>query len=573
MTTPDPRKHPSSPDAKTLVTGLAQPDAAKRPAPTIPDVIIASEIGRGGMGVVFRGRQAYIDREVAVKLLIGDGSTAGAQLVRRFQREATILAQLNHPHIVACYSAGTLPDGACYLVMEFIDGPNLAQHVKKHGPLSETHALRVVRDIAAALGYAQGRGIIHRDVKPENILLQPNPGGGDFPWTAKLVDLGLARPVQVPADLNLTQQGMLVGTPATMAPEQFENPEGIDFRVDIYGLGCVLFQVLSGRPAFTGNSLANLVTQKVGGLPPDIAKARLGLSPGLAELVAAMLARSPADRPASYQSLIERCDALLSGGGHAPRRWWPVVLIGGGGLLTVIAVVLLRTTTNPTVATAPVSAVAPAPVAAAAPLVSAPAESAPPVAAQLPALSEPPAPLIQPEAPLTAPRALVGDDLRTALAGWVTVPGWGLAEEGDGLIGHSSTTSRITHPLPAAPWAIAGELRPGQAGANAFREAGVRIELADGSALQVSVKNLGANCLLALAEIGTDGVAKPPLQLLPLPATPGWPMRIECQRGQLRVEFGGVTLNPVPVRQATTALGLTVHRGSVAFAKLTLATP
>ena len=564
MTTPASQRLASA-GADTVVTGLSPSGKPAIPAapPAIPDVIIASEIGRGGMGVVYRGRQAYIDREVAVKLLIGDGSSAGNQLVRRFQREATILAQLNHPHIVACYSAGTLPDASCYLVMEFIDGPNLAQHITKHGPLSEAHALRVVRDIAAALGYAQGRGIIHRDVKSENILLQPTPAGGDFPWTAKLVDLGLARPVHVPADLNLTQQGMLVGTPATMAPEQFENPDGIDFRVDIYGLGCVLFQVLAGRPAFSGNSLATIVTQKVGGPAPDVGTVRGGVSSGLADLVADLLARSPDDRPASYPALIARCDLLLNGGGKAPRRWWPAVLIGGGVATTVIAVVALRSMPNPTVAVPPVPTVA-AP--AAPPLVvAAPVAPTPVVVA---VVAPPP-----PEAALGAARALVGDDLRTALAEWVTVPGWGLAEDSNAVIGHSTDTSRITHPLPAAPWVIAGDMRPAQTGANAFREAGIRIEMADGSALQVSVKNLSASGFVALSEIGADGVAKPPRQLLPLPATASWPLRIACQRGQLLVEVGGVTLNPVPVLQATTAMGLTVTRGAVAFAGLTLATP
>jgi len=571
VSTPDPRRAENA-DAVTVVTGLSAPGAsgtsgAPGTAPVIPDVIIASEIGRGGMGVVYRGRQAYIDREVAVKLLFGDGSAAGNQLVRRFQREATILAQLNHPHIVSCYSAGTLPDGACYLVMEFIDGPNLAQHVQRHGPLSETLALRVVRDIAAALGYAHGRGIIHRDVKPENILLQPNPAGGEFPWTAKLVDLGLARPTQVPADLNLTQQGMLIGTPATMAPEQFENPDGVDFRVDIYGLGCVLFHALSGHPAFSGTSLGTIVAQKVSADAPAISKSCVGLSSGSAALVATLLARRQEDRPASYDAIIARCDAMLRGGGGKRRRMWPLALIGG----TVVAVLIGLALSSSPEAAAPQAAktVPAAPVAA-----SAPALSAMPPEAIVTSPSSPiAAPAVTAESPVGPPRLLFSNDLRTALADWVTVPGWGLAEDGDAVIGHTETTSRITHPLPAAPWVIAGELRPGQPGPEAFREAGLRIEFADGSALQVSVKNLAARSYVALAEIGADGVAKPPLQLLPLPATVGWPLQIACQRGQLRVEVGGVALNPVPVRQASTGLALTVTRGAVAFANLSLATP
>ena len=201
------------------------------------------------------------------------------------------------------------------------------------------------------------------------------------------------------------------------------------------------------------------------------------------------------------------------------------------------------------------------PAAAAGPLAS----SAVPAVAAAPGASTP-------EMPLSASRPLVGTELRTALAGWVTVPGWGLAEDSNDLIGHSATISRITHPLPGEPWAITGVMRPGQMRGNAFREAGVRIERADGSALQVVVKGLGSGCLLTLNEIGADGVAGPPLQVMPLPVA-AWPFRIACQRGQLRVEVGGVTLNPFPVRHATTAVGLLVQQGAVAFADLALATP
>jgi serine/threonine protein kinase len=339
--------------------GHDAPPPSPTAPPAIPDVVIEAELGRGGMGVVYKGRQGYINRPVAVKLLLHSGGADGGEYVRRFQREATLLAGLNHPHIVACYQAGVTADNHCYLVMEYLDGPNLWQHVQKHGPLAEGDALGVVRAIAAALEYARGKGIIHRDVKAENILLAPSGEGGSFPYIAKLVDLGLARPVKPAGDMSLTRQGLLLGTPATMAPEQFDDPEGIDHRADIYGLGCALFQSVTGQPAYAGNSLAQIVADKVSGDIPDPRKTRSGLSRGTSDIVAWMLAKRREERPQSYADLIARVEQVLAGGGAAAKRPPLPLLIGVAGAVALaigVGIALNRGSAPPPSVAAPVTA-------------------------------------------------------------------------------------------------------------------------------------------------------------------------------------------------------------------------
>src|ERR1043165_209039 len=328
---------------KTMASTPAPAAGAEGPRPSTRDGELYAESGRGGMGVVYRGRQTYLDRRLAVKLLLVDRAAADDEYVRRFQREAKILAGLAHPHIVACYSAGITADRHPYLVMEFIDGPNLKHWIADHGPLKPEQALRVVRELAQALGHAHQNGIIHRDVKPENVLLMKREGdSGDFPFQAKLVDLGLARPQGAGGDMNLTGTGQVMGTPTTMAPEQFDDPEGVDFRDDIYGLACVRYHALIGRPAFEGRTLAQIVTAKVSGAAPNPTAVVTGLSPAIGQLVADMLAKDRQARPQSYDLLIARCDALLGGKAHAGGgSALPWVVIAGVGLAAAAVVAVL----------------------------------------------------------------------------------------------------------------------------------------------------------------------------------------------------------------------------------------
>jgi len=308
--------------------------------PKIPGVVLSRELGRGGMGVVYEGKQGYLDRRVAVKFL-GQGNQT-TEFMRRFQREAKILASLNHPRVVGCYQAGVATDGRCFLVMEFIDGPTLGDWIDKHGALAHEHAVAVCRDMASALAFAHASGIIHRDVKPPNVLLKTRGGCApdeSFPYEPMLADLGLARASgELPTLVDITMQGLtahgaVMGSPPTMAPEQFDAPDDVDFRTDIYGLGCVLFHCLTGKLAFPQGTLTKLISRKTSGKMPDPRELQRGVSPALAELVRDMLAPDPEDRPGSYDELLRRFEGPFE---PAPRRRGRTLAYGAAGAVLLV---------------------------------------------------------------------------------------------------------------------------------------------------------------------------------------------------------------------------------------------
>lgn len=308
--------------------------------PRIRGITLTGKLGQGGMGIVYRGRQDYMERAVAVKLLTDGASTKVFQA--RFRREAKILAGITHPNIVTCYQAGVTEEQNCYMVMELVDGPNLRQWIASHGTVPPREVVRLGRDLARALRHAKGAGIIHRDVKPDNVLLSPkeNPRPDDpFPYEVKVVDLGLARPEDresTEADMNLTMPGEgQMGTPSTMAPEQYDSPEDVDFRCDIYGLGCVLFHAATGRQAFPQKTASSLFASKAAARGPDPRELVPSLPLALGALIQDMLAHKPEDRPASYEALIERlqaCEAALDGNGGVKRGY----LVGAAGIVAVL---------------------------------------------------------------------------------------------------------------------------------------------------------------------------------------------------------------------------------------------
>jgi serine/threonine protein kinase len=301
--------------------GPTDPPPPPPDAPKIPGITIHYEIARGGMGVVYAGRQDFLDRRVAVKFLSVE--LGGPSFAQRFQREAKILAGIKHPNIVACHLAGTTDSGQSYLVMEFIDGPSLKDWIRKNGPLAPASALRLVRATAQALAHAYQLEVIHRDVKPENILLETMTSTAidmAFPYTPKLVDLGLARMAHEQAGMGLTSPGSVMGTPMTMSPEQFDEPDSVDFRSDIYGLGCVLYEALVGHPAYRGSKLTDIVTQKRQPVGPDPCAEMKSVPPAVGALVQRMLAADRNDRPGSYRELDELIADLLGGLGPAASR-------------------------------------------------------------------------------------------------------------------------------------------------------------------------------------------------------------------------------------------------------------
>lgn len=340
------RGTPRSRSAPKRGAGVPTPRGSKTPKPAgrtvylppdkgvpdIPGVSILAEIGRGGMGVVFRGVQVFLKRTVAVKML--NSASYGRDFERRFQREARILAGLAHPNIVSCYQAGVTTAGEYYLVMEFIDGPSLRQHLNRHGAVSTLDALHLCREVAVALRHAHESDIIHRDVKPENILLQNDeyaPATSTFPYRAKLADLGLARPMTSDSSkLTLTAPGAVMGTPATMAPEQFEDPDSVDWRADAYALGCILFHAVTGEMAFPQRSIARLMAEKHSPVQPDAHRIRPTVPERVAEFAKSLYAPQKDLRPGSYDDIVSQLDELIRLEHASPpvrrrsasRRWY-----------------------------------------------------------------------------------------------------------------------------------------------------------------------------------------------------------------------------------------------------------
>ncbi len=224
-------------DAASPHEGL-RPPAPEEIAPLFPTLEILNVIGQGGMGVVYRARQRELGREVALKLL-WTGGARDAALGERFLREARTLARLQHPNIVAVYDFGRAGEHL-YLLLELVEGATLRQALRA-GRVEPAAALAIVGEVCAALQFAHDQGVVHRDIKPENILL-------DRAGRVKIADFGLARLLsREPGPERLTRAGQAMGTPQYMAPEQLERPLTVDHRADIYSLGVVFYELLTGE--------------------------------------------------------------------------------------------------------------------------------------------------------------------------------------------------------------------------------------------------------------------------------------------------------------------------------------
>jgi serine/threonine protein kinase len=215
---------------------------------TLGNYVLLERLGEGGMGAVFKARHRRLGRLVALKLIRKE-SLGDDDAVRRFRREIRAASQLTHPHIVMALDADEA-DGVHFYAMEYVEGCNLAQWVEQHGPLPVRRACEYVRQAALGLQHAHERGLVHRDVKPSNLLLTTQ---GE---TIKLLDLGLARLRRAASDgdsgSSLTQIGEVMGTPDYISPEQAESSHTVDIRADLYSLGCTLYFLLAGRAPFSG---------------------------------------------------------------------------------------------------------------------------------------------------------------------------------------------------------------------------------------------------------------------------------------------------------------------------------
>ena len=257
-------------------------------------------LGEGGFAAVFRVRDKAQDRDVAVKVL-DLGLMPSPGLAERFVREARTSGQLEHPHIVPIYKVGGYKNEVLYIVMRCVDGPSVRQLLERDQRLSVVDAARIARQVADALAYAHGRGIVHRDVKPDNVLLD---GSGH----ALVTDFGIAKAAQEASASQLTTEGMVVGTPHYMSPEQATG-ERVDGRSDIYALGVVLYQMLAGAPPFEGESAQSVLMKQATVDPVPIRELRGDVPAALAGVIERMLAKDPADR---YQTAEELSQALIA---------------------------------------------------------------------------------------------------------------------------------------------------------------------------------------------------------------------------------------------------------------------
>jgi len=276
-----------------------------QPSLEIPGFKIVRLLSEGGMGRVYLAEDERLSRRVAIKV-ISESQFEDEEIRRRFQREARAMAAVRHPRIVGVHTFGEV-GAQPYLVMQYVDGEDLARRIKREGRLVPGEALRIMRQCLEALEAAWQGGIIHRDVKPSNILL-------DALGLAHLADFGLARTFRLEDDSTLTRTGHLVGTPYYISPEQARGDKDIDWRCDIYSLGVVFFEMLTGERPFDGQSPFAVVDQHLHTPLPSLEDRRPGADPGLGRLMEWMTRKDPADRPASHTELFRQVDALAAGG-------------------------------------------------------------------------------------------------------------------------------------------------------------------------------------------------------------------------------------------------------------------
>src|SRR6187200_461116 len=258
-------------------------------------------VGTGGMSSVYRANDRLLERDVALKVL-HDQFTADGDYVERFRREARSVAQLSHPNIVTVIDRGE-QDGRQFIVFEYIDGENLKALVEREGPLPEQDAVRLALQIARALGFAHDNGLVHRDVKPQNVLLN---GDGQ----AKVTDFGIARSLDVKG--GLTQTGTVMGTSDYIAPEQARG-QRVDAQSDVYSLGAVLYELLTGEVPFPGDNFVAVAMRHINELPPSVRERRPELSPRLDLAIRRAMAKEPRDRFASMDDFCRELQACLEG--------------------------------------------------------------------------------------------------------------------------------------------------------------------------------------------------------------------------------------------------------------------
>ena len=262
------------------------------------------EIGRGGMGIVYRAKDRRLKRVVAIKVLPPELAFR-SEIKTRFLREAETAAQLNHPNIVDIYSVDELSQ-LVFFVMAYIPGDNLAKKLHDSGAMSIADTRRIMRDVGDALAYAHERGVVHRDIKPDNILLDQGSG------RPMVTDFGIARAI-TEGDSRLTATGIAIGTPTYMSPEQAAGDRTIDGRSDLYALGIVAYQMLTGQPPFTAGSTPAILVKHLSERPIPVEQRRADVPPELARIVMTLLEKDPAARFPTAGAMVQALDGSAMG--------------------------------------------------------------------------------------------------------------------------------------------------------------------------------------------------------------------------------------------------------------------
>jgi eukaryotic-like serine/threonine-protein kinase len=391
---------PEAPGAPTAGPALAR--EAEQQFDSLIGTVLAGRyevlrrIGEGGMGAVYEAKHTLIGKRVAVKVLL-EKFHAKSDFVARLLQEARLASSIGHENIVDVTDFGTTDDGRSFVVMEFLDGESLAELERREAPLPIERSLRISRQAASALGAAHAKGIFHRDVKPENLYLIRR-GEADF---VKVVDFGISKAVKPGGDegaeaYRLTHTGLLLGTPLYMSPEQARGDEDLDHRADIWALGVLLYECLTGEVPFRANNYLQIISQVLTHEPASPSRLRPEL--GIPEAVDAVVMRAmEKDRARRYQTMAELerdLERLLAGDQNvglppvtgprpppraAPKRW-PLVILGLVALAGGVSIALRR----PAVAVVPVA--------------SRPSVTPPPPVAPPPTALAPPAPPAPPPA-------------------------------------------------------------------------------------------------------------------------------------------------------------------------------
>ena len=283
---------------------------------------VVRQLGAGGMGAMYLGEHALIGRHAAIKVLLPELS-AQRQSVDRFFNEARATSGVSDPGIVQVYDFGFTPENVAFIVMEFLDGESLSARLRRSGALPAGDALRIARQVAGSLASAHAAGIVHRDLKPDNLYLVRDseaPGGE----RAKILDFGIAKLSDDLTHRLVTRTGQVLGTPVYMSPEQC-NGARVDHRADIYSLGCVLFQMLVGRPPFDVSGIYAVISAHLKDPPPHLGDVAPHVPDGVDAIVQKCLAKAADQRYASMTEVQQACDRVISTNHPELARVPPIV--------------------------------------------------------------------------------------------------------------------------------------------------------------------------------------------------------------------------------------------------------